>query len=198
MMYKILKPIAWFLMKVLFLHKAVGAERVKIEGGCIFASNHMSLLDPVFLGLGVKNRIVHYMAKAEIFKGKLASCFFYSMGAFPVKRGSKDISAIKNAIDMIEKGHMVGIFPQGKRVKGEVLSRYKTGFALLAVRTGCPVVPVYVKTKHQRLRPFRRVTVIYGEPVSVEQLGYTDGTAENLQQMAQRLMAITEELAAQI
>ena len=198
MMYKILRPIAWLLMKVLFLHKAVGTEHITVDGGCIFASNHMSLLDPVFLGLGVKKRTVHYMAKAEIFKGKLATWFFHSMGAFPVKRGAKDISAIKNGIDMIAKGHYVGIFPQGKRVKGETLSRYKTGFALLAVRSQCPIVPVYVKTKNQRLRPFRPVTVIFGEPVSVAQLGYTDGTAENLQQMAQRLMAITEELARKI
>lgn len=198
MMYKILRPIAWFLMKILFFHKAVGTERIAVKGGCLFVSNHMSLLDPVFLGLGVKKRTVHYMAKAEIFKGKLATWFFHSMGAFPVKRGSKDISAIKNGIDMIEKGHYVGIFPQGKRVKGEKLSRYKTGFALLAIRSGCPIVPVYVKTKNQRLRPFRRVTVVFGEPVTAEQLGYTDGTAENLQQMAQRLMSITEELAKEI
>ena len=198
MMYKILKPIAWFLMKVLFFHKAVGADRITVDGGCIFSCNHMSLLDPVFLGIGVKKRTVHYMAKAEIFKGKLATWFFRSLGAFPVKRGSKDISAIKNAIDMIESGHCVGIFPQGKRVKGEKISRYKTGFALLAIRSGCPIVPVYVKTKNQRLRPFRRVTVVYGEPVSVEQLGYTDGTAENLQQMALCLMNITEELANEI
>ncbi len=198
MMYKILRPIAWFLMKVLFFHKTVGTDRVVLDGGCIFASNHMSLLDPVFLGLGVKGRTVHYMAKAEIFKGKLASWFFRSMGAFPVKRGSKDISAIKNGIDMIEKGHIVGIFPQGKRVKGETLSKYKTGFALLAIRSGCPIVPVYVKTKNQRLRLFRRVTVIFGEPVTVEQLGYTDGATENLHQMAQRLMGITEELAKEI
>lgn len=195
MMYKILRPIAWLLMKVLFFHKAVGAEHIAVDGGCIFASNHMSLLDPVFLGLGVKKRTVHYMAKAEIFKGKISAWFFRSMGAFPVKRGSKDISAIKNGIDMVEKGHYIGIFPQGKRVKGETLSRYKTGFALLAIRSGCPIVPVYVKTKNQRLRPFRQVTVIFGDPVSAEQLGYIDGTADNLQQMAKQLMAITEELA---
>lgn len=198
MMYVILRPIAWLLMKILFFHKAIGAENVPQQGGCLFVCNHMSLMDPVFLGIGVTKRKVHYMAKAELFTNKLLAAFFRSLGAFPVKRGAKDISAIKNAIEVLEQGHFVGIFPQGKRVKGEKLSRYKTGFALLAVRSGCPIVPVYVKTKGQRLRLFRPVKVIFGKPMTVQELGYTDGAAENLHGMAQRLMEETEKLADSI
>ncbi len=198
MVYRILRPVAWVLMKGLFFHRAVGVEHIPQQGGCIFASNHMSLMDPVFLGLGVRRRKVHYMAKAEIFKNKALAWFFRSLGAFPVKRGAKDVAAVKTAIDMIDQGHFVGIFPQGKRVKGEKLSRYKTGFALLAIRSKCPIVPVYVKTKNQRLRPFRPVTVVFGKPLSVQELGYIDGSAENLHAMALRLMEETEKLADMI
>ncbi len=195
MVYRILRPIAWVLMKGLFFCRAVGTEHIPQTGGCLFASNHMSLMDPVFLGIGVSKRKVHYMAKAEIFKNKVLAAFFRSLGAFPVKRGAKDVAAVKTAIEMIEQGHFVGIFPQGKRVKGEKLSRYKTGFALVAARSQCPIVPVYVKTKGQRLRLFRTVTVIFGKPLSLQELGYVDGSAENLHAMAQRLMEETERLA---
>jgi 1-acyl-sn-glycerol-3-phosphate acyltransferase len=195
MMYAILRPIAWLLMKVLFFHKAIGVENIPTDGGCLFTCNHISLMDPVFLALAIKKRKVHYMAKAEIFKNRLFASFFRSLGAFPVRRGAKDISAIKNAIDMLDQGHHVGIFPQGKRVKGEKISRFKPGFALLAARSENPIIPVYVKTKNQRLRPFRSVRVVFGKPLTVQELGYTDGSTENLHAVAQRLTDITVELA---
>ena len=198
MIYGILRPIAWVLMKVLFFHKAVGVENIPTDGGCLFTCNHISLMDPVFLAIAVKKRKVHYMAKAEIFKNRLLAAFFRSLGAFPVKRGAKDVSAIKNAIDMLTQGHHVGIFPQGKRVKGKGISQFKPGFVLLAARSGCPIVPVYVKTKDQRMRLFRSIRIVFGKPVTVQELGYADGSTENLHVVAQRLTDITEKLAGTI
>jgi 1-acyl-sn-glycerol-3-phosphate acyltransferase len=198
MIYAILRPIAWLLMKVLFFHKATGVENIPTDGGCLFTCNHISLMDPVFLAIAVKKRKVHYMAKAELFRNKLFALFVRSLGAFPVKRGAKDISAIKNAIVMLEQGHHVGIFPPGKRVKGEKISRFKPGFVLLAARSECPIVPVYVKTKNQRIRLFRPIHVVFGKPLTVRELGYTDGSTENLHAVAQRLMGITEELAGTV
>lgn len=195
MIYSFLRPIAWVFMKGLFFVRIIGTENIPQDGACLFTSNHVSLLDPVFIGLGVKKRKVHYMAKAEIFKYKLPAAFFRAMGAFPVKRGAKDVSAIKGAIEMLESGHHVGIFPQGKRVRGEKISRFKPGFALLAAKSGCPIVPVYVKMKKQRLSLFRRVSVVFGKPVTVQELGYTDGSTENLHAVAKRLTEITAELA---
>ena len=198
MIYQMLRPIAWVFAKLFFFHKTVGTENVPEQGGCLFACNHTTLLDPVFLGLGVKRRKVHYMAKAELFKNKIFGAFCRSMGAFPVRRGAQDVAAVKTAIDMLVQGHHVGIFPQGKRIKGEKLSRYKTGFALLAVKSGCPIVPVYIKSKDQRPRLFRAVTVVFGRPVTAEELGYVPNHSESFSVMAQNLMTITEVLADSI
>ena len=115
-----------------------------------------------------------------------------------MRRGARDMAAIRTSTEILNKGKMMGIFPQGHRYKGEKLTRFKPGFALIAAHAGVPVVPAYIKTKNQRLRPFRKVSVIYGKPVTAAELGYTDGSSENLQQMAAALYEITEELADRI
>ena len=195
MLYTILRPVAWLIFKCLFFVSHKGKENLPSTGSYILASNHLSLIDPVFLGLGVSKRKVHYMAKAELFRNKFMAWFCRSLGAFPVKRGAMDVSAMKTAIDELTKGHIVGIFPQGKRVRESKISRYKSGFALMASKSNCLVVPAYIKTKNQRISIFRKVSVTFGKPMTLQDLGYSDGNTENLHLMAQRLMEETERLA---
>lgn len=194
MFYKIVKPIIWVIFKCLFFFRVKGAKNVPQEGRCIIASNHMSLPDPIFIGLSLR-RQVFFMAKAELFSHKVAAAFFHALGAFPVHRGANDLGAIRTSLGILKQEKAMGIFPQGHRERGEALTPYKSGFALLAVHAKSVVVPTYVQTKNQRLRPFRRVTVIFGKPMTCEELGYTNGNSENLQQMAQNLYEATRRLA---
>lgn len=142
-----------------------GSERVPNEGPVILAVNHFSWADPIVVGAAVK-RPTYYLAKERLFVNPAANWFFRSMGQIPVNRqagGNED--AIQTAVDLLARGIVVGVFPEGTRSRYGELKRGKTGVARIAARSGAPVVPIAVATsgfwpKHSSLPKF-------GEPVYV-------------------------------
>lgn len=123
------KPLFWLL----FPYKVIGRENVPPEGDptpLMLCPNHISDIDPVFVLMAMK-RHVYYMAKAELFRNKLAAWFVgMKFGAFPVKRGAGDTGAIDTAKQIVESGKVLGIFPEGTRSKDGKLGRAKSGAAL--------------------------------------------------------------------
>ena len=112
----------------------------------------MSNLNPIIVGL-VTGRRTSYMAKDSLFKRGL-TWIMYGVGAFPVKRGSADIGSIREALRRLGRGEPLVVFPEGTRKKkdGGKLAPHP-GVALIAVKSGCPVVPVYVKGSEKVLAP---------------------------------------------
>lgn len=162
------KPLYWLL----FPYKVEGREHVPPESGkpVVLCCNHISLLDAVYLLMSQK-RHIYFMAKAELLEGRFKHWFLAKvMGVFPVKRGTGDTGAIDTAVQLVKEGKMMGIFPEGTRSKDGKLGRGKSGAALIVSRTGANVLPVGIKTKDQKVRMFRRVTVTYGEPIPFEDL----------------------------
>src|SRR5471030_135232 len=109
--------ITYFLTKILswayFPYKAFQSRNIPRQGGFILASNHISNLDPVVLGICSVRRL-NFMAKIELFHG-LLGFFLTNLGAFPVKRGEADFGAMKEALKRLKKGHGVLIFVEGTR-----------------------------------------------------------------------------------
>lgn len=138
--------------------KFTGRENVP-ETGCLVCANHSSWMDPVFVGvgIGVKPRL-NIMAKQELFEKKLSKWFFTKLGAFPVKRGESDLAAIRKSYSVLGSGETLIIFPEGTRYDK---NHAKSGAGMLALRTGCTVLPVYVS---EDKRIFRRTRVIIGKP----------------------------------
>lgn len=163
------KPLAWLL----FPFKTIGRENIPDTPGqppLILCCNHISVIDPVFLEMCQK-RHVYFMAKEEIFKNRLATWFFAKqLGAFPVKRGAGDTGALDTARRIVEEGKLLGIFPEGTRSKDGRLGRAKSGAALIAAQTGASVLPVAIATKNQKLRLFRPTRIVFGPPLSPEEL----------------------------
>lgn len=127
-----------------------GMENVPAEGAAILASNHLSFSDSFFLP-AVLDRKVTFIAKAEYFttpgvKGKLTAAFFKGVGQLPVDRsGSRGAgeAAVKSGIDVLERGELFGIYPEGTRSPDGRLYRGKPGgLARVALATGAPVIPV--------------------------------------------------------
>lgn len=165
--------------------RIVGRENLPREGGVILCSNHLSDWDPALLFIACHPRRVCFMAKAELFRfkpfGKLLSGLF---GAFPVVRGSKDTGALDTAQALVEKGELMGIFPEGTRSKDGRMLRFKSGAALIAARTGVDVVPCGID---RRSRLFRRVAITFGAPISAEELHLTGDQPDH--KYATRLLA---------
>lgn len=165
----IVRPIVFLL----FPYKVIGRENMPKEGALLMYSNHISVVDPVFL-LFSQRRHVHFMAKAELFRRRFLRWVFGSvMGAFPVERGKGDSGALDNAISLLNDGKVVGIFPEGHRSKDGKLLRFKSGAALIAAAGGAPVLPVALLCKDQRVRLFHRTTIVLGRPIGIETLHLT-------------------------
>jgi 1-acyl-sn-glycerol-3-phosphate acyltransferase len=145
--------------------KVIGASNIPPTGPAIIACNHVSYLDPPALGCAIR-RPIAYMAKTELFEIPVLGPLIRGLGAFPVDRSRGDVAAIKQAAEVLRSGAMLGIFPEGTRnLDGTV--KPQLGVALLASRTGAPVVPAYLSGTAQAQR-LAKVTVVYGEPVRFE------------------------------
>jgi 1-acyl-sn-glycerol-3-phosphate acyltransferase len=124
-----------------------GLENVPETGGAIFASNHLSFSDSIFLPLVVKRRIT-FMAKADYFtgeglKGKATASFFRGVGQVPVDRsgGSASVAALNTGVRILKSGELLGLYPEGTRSPDGKLYRGKTGVARMALEAGVPVLP---------------------------------------------------------
>lgn len=124
-----------------------GLENAELSGGVLLAVSHVSHLDPVVVSVMLRRR-VSWMAREEFYVNRFWSVCLDRMGAFPVNRQGRALPAIRSALARLERGEMVGIFPEGEIMRGRdsVLrgGRIRRGVALLAARTGVPVVPVVV------------------------------------------------------
>jgi 1-acyl-sn-glycerol-3-phosphate acyltransferase len=164
-----------------------GAERIPATGGVILVANHESLFDPWLLALATP-RPVRYMAKSELWRYPLIGRTLDAFGAFPVERGTGDSTAISNAAELLRRGEVLGMFPQGT---SKQLARriYRRGAARLALATGVPIVPVRLIGTRGFPRPGRRPTrVLVGEPIHVEPAKPTLVAAKALTQRVERVL----------
>ncbi len=149
------------------------ADREPADHNYLLCCNHISAVDPILLAAAAHRQQPHFMAKKELFKIPLLAGLIRTLGAFPVDR-TGDVGAIKTSIGLLESGKCVGIFPQGTRCSGksprESADRVKNGAGLLIHKTGVTVLPACLKTKKNKLRLFRRVDLIIGEPIPYEVL----------------------------
>lgn len=167
--------IVWFIRLCMFVYlrhtTVTGVENVPKTGGAILVSNHMNNADPCVLP-GVNKRRIVTMAKKEWFDFPLFGLLFRAIGAFPVDRKGADLGALRQAQAVVNDGMLLLMFPEGTRSKDRQLHRGFPGTALVAYRTGVPIIPIAITgTEHLRwpwlfVRPFLgpRVTITFGEP----------------------------------
>ena len=172
--YKIVRAVLDFIFFVIFRLHVEGRENVPQTGAIIVAPNHKSDWDPPLIGVAFYTRIIHYMAKEELFKNPFLGWLIRQFGTFPVKRGTVDRTAIRQALRELKAGNPLGIFPEGTRIRREGLGRFHSGMASLALMTGTPVVPVAVIGS--RWMPHKKgpLAVLIGKPVEVKKQRPTD------------------------
>lgn len=148
-----------------------GQENVPAEGGYVLCVNHVAFCDVISVA-AVLPRQVRYLAKAELFRVPLLGRLIRALGACSLDRSGGDVAAIKKTISLAAGGELVAIFPQGHRYGGKnpADTPIKSGAGMIALRAGCPVIPVCLKMKKQRYAPFRRVEVIFGKPIPCKEL----------------------------
>ena len=155
------------LVSVLFPATVEGMDRLP-RNGVLLCPNHSSNWDPILVALRLPvNYRLHIMAKVDLFKNPILAWILRRLGAFPVSRGSSDIQSVKTAMQAIKSGDNLLIFPEGTTIHNGIgyvdglPAHAKAGVAVIGVRTGATLVPVFVDGPK---KPFRRTRIIFGEP----------------------------------
>ncbi|MCW2990540.1 MAG: 1-acylglycerol-3-phosphate O-acyltransferase, partial [Solirubrobacterales bacterium] len=169
-------PLVYWLVRAViqpFFHlyfrmSRIGREHIPAEGGVILAANHRSFLDPFVIGCMVR-RPCYFVAKKELFSNPFVAWLLNCLGAFPIDRGNADGDAMSTAREILERGDVVVIFPEGTRTRPGGLGRPRRGVGRLALETGAAVVPVAVIgtetiRKGWRIRP-HKVRIRAGRPL---------------------------------
>jgi 1-acyl-sn-glycerol-3-phosphate acyltransferase len=183
MVYWVTKAILTPVFFILWRVKVEGKENLPRHGPAVLAANHQSFCDSFFIPLVVRRRVT-FLAKAEYFDDRRTAWFFRAAGQIPIRRGGGPVSerALETAREeVLDRGHVLVVYPEGTRSEGPCVHRGRTGVARLSRECGVPVIPVGVAGTvdvqpigSNRLRPFRTVTIRFGEPVRMDVAGDPD------------------------
>lgn len=160
MFYKIVVAILKVLVFIVFDLEIHNEDNInKTKGGLIACGNHTSMIDPVILAVSTKRQI-HFMGKKELFDKKVFGYLFRKLGAFPVDREGVSMSAIKSSLAVLKNNEVLGIFPEGTRVKQYDENNAKPGIALIANKAKVNILPFYIKGPYK----FRgKIKIYFGE-----------------------------------
>lgn len=177
-------------------HKVVGREKVPQTGGLLVLANHLSITDPPFTQFACPRRIF-FMANQEVFDWGWAGKFAIWYGAFKVETKSPDRAAIRRAVDLLERGECVCVYPEGGTSPGGIQPLF-SGPAMLIRMSGCQVICLGLKNTgqiipHQQFKAARsrdRIEARWGEPRTFDKSAKAD---EIMGWVEEQLRALTDE-----
>lgn len=172
MLYAIAWGLVYTIFKLLFFFRVEGRENIPENGRLLICANHTSMSDPIFIALALGPHRMRFMAKEELFHIKPLGWLLSSLGAFPVNRAGSDIRAIRLSLTALKEEKRLIVFPEGHRVRDKsIASETKAGAGMLALRTGAPVLPIYI-SEHKKM--LHRAVIRVGAPVTFSPEGKPD------------------------
>ncbi len=174
MVYIALRFLSWVIFKAGFALKVSGQEFIPKKGGFILASNHLSYLDPIVVGVSCGRLDLNYMARHNLFRNPGFAWVLTKVHVFPVKRNSADFKALKEAMRRVNKQEGLVLFPEGTRQVNGRFGEPEPGVGFLAAKLKVPVIPVLVRGTDQAwpkqakfLRP-AKIKVAFGPGIAIE------------------------------
>lgn len=164
-LYRIVRTLGYPIFLLLYRPEFEGRNNIPKSGSVILAGNHTNNLDAAIMIAGPK-RVVHMLAKKELFKSKISNAFFRSMGCIPVDRKIHDENAKSEAIEVLKNNEVIGIFPEGTVNRtNDIILPFKYGAVSFAKKTGAYIVPFTITGKYKLFR--RSIKITYGKPYKV-------------------------------
>ena len=164
-LYRVIRTLGYPIFLLLYRPEFEGRNNIPKSGSVILAGNHTNNLDAAIMLAGPK-RVVHMLAKKELFKNKISNAFFRSMGCIPVDRKIHDENAKSEAIEVLKNNEVIGIFPEGTVNRtNDIILPFKYGAVSFAKKTGAYIVPFTITGKYKLFR--RSIKITYGKPYKV-------------------------------
>jgi len=197
------------LLKAIFRPWIVGRRNVPVEGAAILASNHLSFIDSVFLPLMI-DRPMSFLAKSDYFTGKglkgwATRMFMKGTGQIPIDRtgGKASEASLNTGLQVLGRGDLLGIYPEGTRSPDGRLYRGRTGLARMALEAHVPVIPVVmvdtdtVMPIGRRIPRVGRVGMVIGEPLDFSRFAGMEGDRYILRSVTDEIMVALQRLGEQ-
>ena len=178
-LYRAIKIIIGPLYRFFLNVRVRGKENIPAEGGVLLCPNHIAAVDVLSIA-AVSRRQITFIAKKELFEIPVLGGIIKAVGTVKIDRGGSDVGAIKTAVNVIQNGRTVVIFPQGHRCPGvnAATTPVRGGAGLIAYHAKCDVVPVCINIKKGKYALFRKTEVIFGKPIKYSDLGFTTGGSD--------------------
>ena len=197
------------VVKAIFRPWVVGRANIPANGAAILASNHLSFIDSIFLPLMIDRR-VSFLAKSDYFTGKglkgWATRFFLkASGQLPIDRsgGKASEASLNTGLQVLGRGDLLGIYPEGTRSPDGKLYRGRTGIARMALEAHVPVVPV-VMVDTDTMMPIGskiprviRIGIVIGEPLDFSRFEGMEGDRYILRSVTDEIMVALQRLGEQ-
>ena len=167
------------LLRSLLKIEVKGIENVPMTGPIMVCPNHIAAHDPIVIGYTCPRQLT-FLAKKELLKVPVLGRLVRKLGAITIDRASSDVSAIRATVNVLKKDGALAVFPQGHRFPGVDLdlAQAKNGVGMIAYRSKCTVVPVFINTKGFKYHLFGKVQIIYGKPIPYEEFDFSAGGNE--------------------
>ena len=176
------------LSPVRYHHK----ERLPEKPPYILISNHRSFMDPVIMAYIIKKYDITFLGKKELVKNKITSFVLRNMHIIPVDRHGTDMMAMRHCISAIRNGEILGIFPEGTRHHTGLMDEIEGGVAMIALRSGAPLVPMYITPKYHM---FHRTHCYVGDLIPTDDLRAQGVNKDTCQALLQRITATYADMA---
>ncbi len=193
------------LAKTVFRLKVVGAGNIPACGRALIAYNHISVIDALFVALPVvdRGRVVHFFALAQDFERPVLGWALRKTGQIPIRRGFGDWEAIETSAEVLRRGMLAGIAPEGTVGDGGELGPGQKGAARMALMAGAPIIPVglwgtnsrWPKSGLKLSAPVRpTASIVFGEPIRA---GGDPKRRPDVQSLTDTMMSAIDSLVAE-
>lgn len=184
-----LPALVWMKPKVICVGEGKG---VKVKGGVMITSNHVSFFDPVLIHCVFWRRRLHILATKDLYSSRMKNFFFTRMHCILVDKQNFSMNSFHDVCDYLKAEKAVVIFPEGQvnKTGSEVLG-FKSGAVLMAYKSGKPILPVYIIKKEKW---YQRRVVLVGEPIDVRTLCGDNPSMADLQRASDLLRQKEVEL----
>lgn len=190
MFYRFGRALIKLLNLILYNIHVEGEENIPETGGFVLCPNHISNYDPLAVATHMK-RQVHFMAKAELYKNFIVRKVLLAVGTIPVDRGKVSLETLKESLRVLKNGEILGIFPEGTRVKNGERKKPMEGFVVFALKTKSPILPVHIEGEYK----FRgKINIKFGKPIELNEYYGKKVKPEEMSKISEKIMDIVYDL----